>query len=259
MSQQQLSFFKYQGTGNDFIIPAQPTKTLTEKEITFLCSRKFGIGSDGLMFITPECNEADLEVVFHNPDGSLSFCGNGSRCALRYAHHQGWIGSKATFKAFDGIHQAIIEESRVWIEMFGQSEITAFEKGFYINTGAPHVAIEVEKGSLENLDLKQEANPIRWHKNFAPIGVNVNYFEVLEPGKIAIRTFEKGVEDETLSCGTGVTACALVYQHLHSNAGQHIQVVAKGGNLEVKKEQNQLFLGGAAQSVFTGAIDIQAL
>ena len=258
MSQQSISFFKYQGTGNDFVIPSSATQQLSEKEITFLCSRKFGIGSDGLMFISKDGNEADLDVVFHNPDGSLSFCGNGSRCALRYAHHQGWIGSKATFKAFDGIHQASIEEDKVWIEMFGQSEISAFENGYYINTGAPHVAVEVEKGTLENLELKSEANPIRWHEKFAPIGVNVNYFEVLEPGKIAIRTFEKGVEDETLSCGTGVTACVLVYQHLHSNAGNHVKVKAKGGNLEVKKENNQLFLGGAAQSVFTGSIEIPA-
>ena len=248
--QRSTSFYKYQGTGNDFIIP-YPAEDLPKEEIQVLCRRKFGIGSDGLMKIWQGDESGLIHIDFYNPDGSVSFCGNGSRCAVQFARDLGWIDDNCHFEAFDGRHYAFIENGVVWIEMFSHGAPETIGGQVYVNTGAPHVAVEVPDTAAVN--LSELARPIRWDERFAATGgTNVNVFEVIGPDRIRMRTFEKGVEAETLSCGTGVTACASVYRHLHAPQTESVVVQALGGTLEVRFDQERLYLGGDARRVFQG-------
>jgi diaminopimelate epimerase len=251
----KLHFHKYQGTGNDFIIleDAENTLQLSNKQIQFLCSQKFGIGSDGLMILR-KCKDADFELTFYNPDASVSFCGNGSRCAIAFAKHIGWIANKATFKAFDGVHSAYFEKEWVWIDMEIKEEAKVFNDCTFLNTGAPHLV--VNKLNIEEVDLIEEGAALRYDKRFSPIGTNVNFVMQVNANEIKIRTYEKGVENETLSCGTGVTAAALL-----SSKAAEITVTSKGGELKVRCNRADkffapVFLGGPAQLVFEGEISL---
>jgi len=234
---------------------------LQTHQIVALCDRHFGIGSDGLIMIQPAQNDGeDFYMNFYNPDGSSSFCGNGSRCAVHFAASLGIIEDSCRFSAIDGLHEAYIIQNTIGVKMNNVQEIIQkSDNAFYLNTGSPHYVALVS--DVEKLDLVQAALPVRHHEDFAPGGTNVNFIEQLSPQGIRMRTFERGVEAETLSCGTGVTAAALVFAKIN-NLRSEVKVDTRGGKLSVSFEVNNhneffnIFLKGPAKSVFSGAIDI---
>ncbi len=251
-----FSFYKYQGTGNDFVLIDNRTKHFegqNRKLIVQLCDRKFGIGSDGLILIQ-HSTEADFEMVFFNPDGSTSFCGNGSRCAVAFAHRLGLIGDSCTFKAIDGLHSARIMDTEVEISIRDVSFSEVVSPPHFIHTGSPHYVAYVDK--LDTFPLLEKARAIRYSAPFAEKGTNVNFVEI-QSDRIRVRTYERGVEDETLSCGSGVTACALSF----AIATQHpspCRVETRGGLLQVFYQSSNyrdftgIFLRGPAEAVFKG-------
>ncbi len=256
MQGQILRFFKYQGTGNDFIVIDQLEKTfpISPKQIQQLCDRHFGVGADGALVLSKD-DTANFNLVFYNPDGSESFCGNGSRCAVRYFLKKE-NKSDCTFTGFDGLHSArLIDENTVTIDLNVSQSVAKNQHGFVINTGAPHVCVPTE--GLKNMAIAESAKEIRWHEAYQPVGTNVNFFEKLAENQVAIRTFEKGVEGETLSCGTGVTAVAIsVFSQ--DSALEEVEVQSQGGVLRVAKDKNpnKYWLTGAANEVFEGEIPL---
>lgn len=250
----QLKFSKYQGAGNDFIIVDDHIK-LSDTQIQFLCDRHFGIGSDGLMLVGLN-HQKEVSLTFYNPDASLSFCGNGSRCAVAYAvKYLGADANAIKFSAFDGLHSATYANNYALIDMHINADVEKVEDFYFINTGAPHVVYKVD--DVNAIDIKEKAKYARHHQKFQPIGTNVNFYDVSNDGALNIRTFEKGVENETLACGTGITAVALVHHFLEGNTMFTQKVNAQGGKTEVKKNGNGLWLGGPAVEVFKGEIELQ--
>lgn len=259
----KIHFTKYQGTGNDFIVVdnREMKYRLQTSQIVALCDRHFGIGSDGLILIEPAQNDGeDFYMNFYNPDGSSSFCGNGSRCAVHFAASLGMIKDNCRFFAIDGPHEAYLTQNTIGVKMKNIHEIIQkAEHAFYLNTGSPHYVALVS--DVEKLDLVKAALPLRHHEDFAPCGTNVNFIEQLSSQSIRMRTFERGVEAETLSCGTGVTAAALVFAKIN-NLHNEVKVDTRGGELSVSFEVNNnneffnIFLKGPAMSVFSGTIDI---
>lgn len=251
-----LRFKKYQGTGNDFVIIDNRSKeiVLTESKIQELCERKFGIGSDGLMEILPS-DSCSFKMVFYNPDASLSFCGNGARCAVMFAHDAGFFEDSGTFEAIDGMHRASVDKDTVVLEMLDVDQVESIEEAKYIDTGAPHFVVPV--ADLAKLDLESAAQKWRYHERGGKVGVNVNFIE-LQGDKVGIRTFEKGVEKETLSCGTGITAAAIAAHQL-GWVSEEVAVNALGGTLHVSLNHNtgkysNIWLKGQAKKVFEGEV-----
>jgi diaminopimelate epimerase len=251
-----IEFYKYQGTGNDFIVINNFTGEYKEPStglIQKMCDRKFGIGADGLMFIE-KSSVADFKLTFFNPDGSESFCGNGSRCAVKFVCDVHLIHkTEMSFEAFDGVHQAKIKVDTVSITMRDVNEVEQDVNGIFINTGSPHLVIV--KDNVDEVKIMEEGSKLRYNKIYEPIGTNVNFLQVVDAG-IKIRTYEKGVENETLSCGTGVTAAALVYASLYKT-NSNVNVMTKGGKLNVSFAQNNnsftnVKLEGPAEFVFKG-------
>lgn len=253
----KLAFTKYQGTGNDFILIDNRGLTFPEnrsKLIPLLCNRKFGIGSDGLILIEDH-PEHDFNMVFYNPDGSQSFCGNGSRCAVAFAKTLNIIGNETSFIAIDGIHHGTINNHVVRVKMADSTIPKTCLNGHFIHTGSPHYVQNVR--DIHNFPVFEEGNIIR-HKTeiFGAGGTNVNFIEEMAKGSVFVRTFERGVENETLSCGTGVTAVALIYGL--ENGFNSVSVETPGGELIVEFEQKasmdfqNIFLTGPAELVFNG-------
>ncbi len=219
------------------------------------CNRKFGIGADGVILLR-EHKEHDFEMLYFNPDGSQSLCGNGSRCAVKFAKSLGLIADKCTFLAFDGPHDGHIEQGKIYIKMQNVKTLSQMEEGYFVNTGAPHHVKLVTELSV--MDVPVEGKNIRDSSRYQPNGVNVNFVEAQE-GEVLVRTYEKGVEDETLSCGTGVTAVALVM----ATRGFESPVIIKtgGGMLQVSfdKDSNggysEVYLSGPAEKVFEGVLE----
>ncbi len=253
-------FYKYQGTGNSFILIDNRNKDFIydEKIIRFLCDRNFGIGSDGLIILNEHQN-FDFEMKFYNPDGSeATFCGNGGRCIVAFAKFLGIITNKTTFLAKDGVHEAYFEYERVVLKMIDVEEIRKINDVFYINTGTHHTVKFV--ADVDNVDIMQTAPKIRYSKEFEPHGTNVNFVENCK-NYIKIRTYEKGVEQETLSCGTGVVAAALVHSFVENSTTNFVNVQADGGMLKVKFQRTEkgfknIYLYGSATQVFEGQVDI---
>lgn len=257
----ELNFHKYHGTGNDFILVDDRENNFSSIDVALvqnLCERRFGIGSDGIIFIR-DCADADFEMDFFNPDGSKSFCGNGSRCAVSFARRLGMIAGSCTFRAVDGMHEAKMEDGKVSVKMRDVEEVEIGIDHHFIDTGSPHFI--VYRDDIESIDLVKEARIIRYGERFAKEGTNVNLVKETADG-VFVRTYERGVEDETFSCGTGVTAVALSYGLLHPEVNQ-VKVETKGGNLEVRFNANgensfsDIWLTGSATSVFTGKIEIE--
>ncbi len=253
-------FSKYQGTGNDFILFDNRSNkiSLSKPHISSLCNRKFGIGSDGIILLENSV-DLDFEMLFYNPDGSKSFCGNGSRCIVVFAQEIGIIDHHATFLAIDGIHKAAIEDEIVRVEMAGCSKPQKIDAGSFIDTGSPHFVIPSD--NIQTLKINEIGRSYRHRTDlFGEGGANINFIKEKDTGMIFVRTYERGVEDETLSCGTGVTASAIVYG-LESNTG-FVKVETPGGNLEVgfKTDINghiyDIFLSGPAVKVFEGVVSI---
>lgn len=258
-----IEFYKYQGTGNDFILIDNRSSNFKSDKIDFArkwCDRRFGIGSDGIIFIQ-SCLGADFYVDFYNPDGSQSFCGNGSRCAVRFAQFLGVITkSNVTFDAIDGFHEAVIDGSEISIHMKDVSEIKQIGSDFYMHTGSPHYISFDEK---EEKNIIEFGRKIRYSEAFKPAGTNVNLIKTLERNHIHVKTYERGVEDETFSCGTGVTACALSYATLNNLTHGTIITDVNGGRLHVKFEKHEngfknVWLQGPAEFVYQGIINGKA-
>ncbi len=257
-----IKFDKYQGAGNDFImLDGRNLPELSTEQIKFLCDRHFGIGSDGLI-ILKNSPKFDFQMQFFNPDGSeASFCGNGGRCIVKFAQQLGIINDFANFIAKDGRHTAQINGNIVRLQMNDVSPVVRFNDFVYLNTGTHHVVKFVE--NLDTIDIEKEALPIRHSENFQPEGTNVNFVEI-KNNYLKIRTFEKGVEQETLACGTGITAAALAYADLKQIKSGKIQVEAKGGTLFVEflrknQEFTDIYLTGNADFVFNGEINFERL
>lgn len=258
-----LVFYKYQGTGNDFVILDNRNNhiQLNQKEIALLCHRRFGIGADGLMLLNSQ-NGYDFEMKYYNADGAEgSMCGNGGRCLTKFAHDMGIIKEKYRFIASDGLHEAVvIENGWVKLKMIDVNNITQLSAACTVNTGSPHYVQQVK--NLEDLDVVAEGKKIRYNDEFKEKGINVNFVEKLKEGRIYVRTYERGVEDETYSCGTGVTAAALTISMGNDDLQQTVKIKTKGGNLAVEFERTgkenfqNIWLCGPAELVFKGTIDL---
>ncbi len=260
-----MKFNKYQGAGNDFVMIDNRDLKLSKTQnelIEKLCNRRFGIGGDGLIFIQNH-PDYDFEMIYFNSDGfEGSMCGNGGRCAVAFAKRLGIIKTKTRFLAVDGEHEAIIEKDN-WVEL-KMGDVTKVEinkNDFYLSTGSPHYVEYVE--NIETLDVFEEGQNIRYNERFKAVGTNVNFVEVESKDTLKVATYERGVENETLACGTGVTACALTYWIKNkdkNNAFTDIKIKAKGGDLSVRfnavNEQNfqNIWLCGGADFVFEGRI-----
>lgn len=249
-----LHFFKFQGTGNDFILVdnREGHWAFGKEDIERLCHRRFGIGSDGLILLEID-QELDFKMNFYNPDGSQSFCGNGSRCAVKFAQMLGIVHEHCTFRAVDGVHEAEIEGDVVRIHMRDVQGWQEDDGAIVLHTGSPHWVKQVsDVGAVNLVKLGRE---IRYSDRYSPHGINVNIAE-LHDDWIRMRTYERGVEDETLSCGTGVTAAALVAGILFPEK-KNINVLAPGGKLTVhwRRKGNDftdIWLVGPAEMVFEG-------
>jgi diaminopimelate epimerase len=256
-----IKFSKYQGAGNDFIIIDNRDEkiTLTAKQIESLCDRRFGIGADGLMFLE-HAKDHDFKMVYFNSDGNEStMCGNGGRCLIKFAQQVGVISNSCHFVAIDGDHDGqILSNGLVELKMTNTALPTVKDNEQFLDTGSPHVV--VLKEDISKMDLVEEARKIRYGDFFKDEGTNVNFIQ-LKSDHIAIRTYERGVEDETLACGTGVTAAAIVANHQGWIKDSQVKVNALGGNLAVSFDKQKdgfidVYLTGPAEFVFNGEIDV---
>ena len=257
-----IEFYKYQGTGNDFILidNRNGAVQLENEQVKWLCDRRFGIGADGLMLLENE-KDYDFKMVYYNSDGNLSsMCGNGGRCISAFAKLLGIGESRFHFLAVDGPHDAIVEEGRVQLKMQDVKQVETGEDFYFLNTGSPHYVRLVN--DVEHYDVFTEGKRVRLSPRFIEEGTNVNFIEKTED-QVFVRTYERGVEDETYSCGTGVTAAALVASLAGISTGKNnCQIRTLGGSLEVSFEkvldQNfyNIWLKGPAELVFQGKVSI---
>jgi len=258
-----IDFYKYQGTGNDFILLDNRTNLygdITAREVHFLCHRHFGIGADGLMLLDKR-EGFDFEMTYFNSDGNTSsMCGNGGRCIVQFAAKLGIRKSKYHFYAIDGAHEAEIDlNGDVRLKMKDVDDVEFSYNHYVLNTGSPHYVKSVP--DVSHLDVVNEGRAIRHSKEFDAEGINVNFVQTLEDDAIYVRTYERGVEDETFSCGTGVTAAALVSAH-NDHGFNQVEVKTLGGTLRVEFEKtgektfSDVWLCGPAQIVFQGQITL---
>lgn len=254
-----LKFFKYQGTGNDFVMVDNREGTFPKTDtrlVALLCDRKFGIGADGLILLENDAKE-DFGMVYYNADGNPgSMCGNGGRCLVAFAKQLGIIDAKTTFTAVDGLHRATIENNIVTLHMQDVSEIKLGPDHLFLNTGSPHHIQIVD--DLEGLDVYKEGKKLRYDL-YGEKGSNINFVKPLADDSFSIRTYERGVEDETLSCGTGVTATALAMHKLGRTTKNEIDIKTLGGDLVVKFDvldqgYYNIYLIGPASLVYKGEI-----
>lgn len=252
-----MKFYKYQGTGNDFVMIDNRDLSFNKDKnlIAQLCDRRFGIGGDGLILLEND-EDTDFRMVYFNSDGSEStMCGNGGRCLVAFAHFLKIFDKKCTFNAIDGLHEAEINDGIVKLKMINVSEIQRDEDNFVLNTGSPHFVQYVS--DIENFDVYFNGNKIRNSENYKKEGINVNFVEEISDNELFVRTYERGVEDETYSCGTGVTASALSY--LQSKNIGEVKIKTLGGNLKVYADKNEngfnnIWLEGPAKQIFSGEI-----
>jgi len=259
-----IEFQKYQGTGNDFVIMDNRDKaydSLTKEQVRFLCDRRFGIGGDGLMLLNLHPNY-DFEMKYYNSDGrESSMCGNGGRCLIKFAYDKGIHKSTYKFLAIDGDHEGSIDtDGTVALKMNDVDDVKYDHGNYILDTGSPHfVNLTTD---VMHMDVYKKGREIRNSKEFEKEGINVNFVEQMdEADKIIVRTYERGVEDETLSCGTGVTAAALVCFHNDSGFNR-VEVRTKGGLLSVEFDKTgnsytDIWLNGPALKVFEGKIEIE--
>ncbi len=255
----KVKFYKYQGTGNDFILidnRDQFFEATNWKKINVMCDRKFGIGADGLILLENSI-ATDFKMRYFNADGNEgSMCGNGGRCIVHFAHFLGIIPDKCTFEAVDGLHFATIKGNSVSLQMKDIDEIKMKDENtLFLDTGSPH-HIEFSSNVSET-DVYNEGKKIRYGTSYFEEGTNVNFVEQVNENTFKVRTYERGVENETLSCGTGVTAVAIAANKAKKTKDNHIYLETLGGKLEVhfKNNNNQyqdVFLKGNVCQVFKG-------
>lgn len=257
--QNTIEFYKYQGTGNDFVMIDNRDLLFPkdQKIIENLCDRRFGIGGDGLILLENDPT-VDFKMVYYNSDGNEStMCGNGGRCLVSFAHFLDIFEDHATFIAVDGLHKAEIHNGVIKLKMIDVESIKNVDADFELNTGSPHYVKFVEK--LKNYKVYENGNIIRNSASYCQEGINVNFVEEISEDEIFIRTYERGVEDETFSCGTGATASALVF--LKNKNQPSVKVKVLGGNLKVYAEQKgetfeNIWLEGPAVQVYKGKINL---
>ncbi len=262
----KIPFYKYQATGNDFVIidhfGDRFFEDLSQEQIELLCHRKYGIGADGLMIIESDV-DYDFRMIYYNSDGrSSSMCGNGGRAISHLAHHLGYIMGQGSFIAVDGKHEIKVNGGQFELKMNDVSSIHEYNNDFVLNTGSLHyIKLSEEVGQLE---VVMEAHKIRYNEDFIAEGINVNFVEVRGDG-LFMRTYERGVEDETLSCGTGATAAALVFIDEFGTEvaeANEVKVMTRGGELKVKCTKTEIgyediWLCGSATKVYEGIIDLK--
>lgn len=255
----QIPFHKYQATGNDFVIidNREGKFSFSVEQIEKICNRRFGVGADGLMLIEKHPT-LDFNLVYYNRDGSPSLCGNGSRAAVKMASSLGIIQQHANFNAYDGEHEAdLLPNGNVRLKMNDVKEVASDNGSLYINTGSPHHIQFV--ADAKKTDVCKQGRAIRYSDKYKPAGTNVNFVE-LQHGGILVRTYERGVEDETPSCGTGATASALAASF--KGYASPINIQTPGGELTVEFKVGQqaafhdIFLIGPAKKVFEGTLEL---
>jgi diaminopimelate epimerase len=256
-----MEFYKYQGTGNDFVMVDNRQKDFAKNDtalVAKLCDRRFGIGADGLILLENAAGY-DFAMVYYNADGREStMCGNGGRCVVAFAKQLGIITDKTTFIAIDGEHSATIDaDNYVCLQMKNVTEVALHKDYAFLNTGSPHHVQWVP--DVEKIEVKTEGAALRYGSLYAHKGgSNINFVSATDNGW-AVRTYERGVEDETLSCGTGVTAVAIALYETRRIDTPHITLHTKGGDLTVSFRKRgdcykEVFLSGSATLVFKGDI-----
>jgi diaminopimelate epimerase len=274
----KIHFYKYQATGNDFVIMdnREGKLSLSKEQIEKICDRRFGVGADGVMLIEKHAS-LNFNLEYFNSDGTQSLCGNGSRAAVDFASKLGLVNGKATFHAYDGAHDAeLLPAGIIRIKINDVGEVKKIGDDYFIHTGSPHYIRFVT--DLKNYPVFEEGRKIRYSDPYKPGGTNVNFVELLENNTIFVRTYERGVENETLSCGTGVTASALAVSF--KGLSSPVKVKTLGGDLSVdfKSEASsansaipagqadlssrqadtfrEIFLTGPAKMVFEGDLEL---
>ena len=251
-----IEFYKYQGTGNDFIMIDDREKEFDIRDnnlIAALCERRMGIGADGLILLR-EHDTLDFEMIYFNADGKQSsMCGNGGRCIIAFAQMLEMIEDETTFMAIDGEHKGRLMDDGIYLQMQDVKKIEGVGDGLVLNTGSPHYIEMVD--DLDNLDVNKEGRKIRNSAPFKKDGINVNF--VLDASELQVRTYERGVEAETLSCGTGVVATAIAMHYANCIEETFVNVKTKGGELTVSFEEfnggyRNIWLSGEASMVFAG-------
>lgn len=258
----KIQFYKYQGAGNDFVMidDRDSTFPISQKNISKICNRHFGIGADGLILLQND-HEYDFKMVYFNSDGNEStMCGNGGRCIVRFAEQLKLIQNQTKFRAIDGLHEAKLNPDTIELKMTNVSEIQLFPNHQFLQTGSPHHVEFVY--DVTEVNVKEKGQLIRYGSPYFEEGTNVNFVEVIDGNLLKIRTYERGVEDETLACGTGITAAAIAAFELEKVKSNEVLVQALGGTLKVSFERNSLgeyedvWLTGPAEFVFSGEIQL---
>ncbi len=254
----KITFYKYQGTGNDFILIDNRDlffdKSNTDN-IAKMCHRKFGIGADGLILLENSENN-DFKMVYFNADGNEStMCGNGGRCIVHFAHFLGIIDKRCTFEAIDGLHYASIENKQIKLQMIDVPNVFPKSDSVFLDTGSPHHI--TFNDNIATINVKEKGKKIRYGKPYFTEGTNVNFVQQINNNTFKVRTYERGVEDETLSCGTGVTAVAIAAYETKKTTKTSVILETLGGNLEVSftpknNSYTNVFLKGTAIQVFKG-------
>ena len=256
-----LNFFKYQGAGNDFIFIDNRNDVFPKDNtalIIHLCDRHFGIGADGLILIEND-TDSDFKMIYFNADSSQTMCGNGARCAVAFAKKLGIINSSTTFTAYDGPHHAKVnEDNTVSLEMIDVDKVDVFENHVFTNTGTLHHIELVD--DLQNYPVVESGRKIR-NEVYGKEGSNINFIQQVNENTFDIRTYERGVENETLACGTGVTAAAIAVHKIGKTSDTSVNLNAVGGNLTVDFDvidgiYKNVILTGPAQFVFQGTFEI---
>lgn len=260
-----MHFYKYQGTGNDFILIDNRQPVFDRENFSLikkLCDRRFGIGADGLLLLSSS-SHYNFDMTYYNADGNLgSMCGNGGRCITAFAKKLGLINTDAVFSAFDGVHESRIlkMENDSGIVSLKMNDVNSVERNddfIFLDTGSPHYI--TYRKNIDTLDIIEEGRKIRYNDRFKLNGVNVNFVE-RNGDSLYVRTYERGVEDETLSCGTGVTASALATKIKGMAEGKNsIAIRTKGGDLMVKftfdgNKFTHVWLEGPVSLVYEGTV-----
>jgi diaminopimelate epimerase len=259
----ELEFYKYQGTGNDFVMIDNRSNTFPKENtqlVAHLCDRRFGIGADGLILLDNDAT-TDFRMVYYNSDGNLSsMCGNGGRCLVAFAKKLNVIQNETTFMATDGLHHATVgADGIVSLQMIDVAEIKNTQDYSFLNTGSPHHVQIVE--DLQHFNVKENGAAIRYGNLYGQAGSNINFVKKIDETTFSLRTYERGVEDETLACGTGATAVAIAMNATGQTNSNEINLNVEGGKLavsfdKVNEKYTNVFLKGPAEFVFKGTIEI---
>lgn len=266
----QLEFYKYQGTGNDFVMIDNRSGFFPKENVQLvarLCDRRFGIGADGLILLENEeiasklAINIDFRMVYYNSDGNLSsMCGNGGRCLVAFAKELDVIKDSCTFIATDGLHHATIaSDGIVSLQMIDVTDIKIESDYTYMNTGSPHHVQMVD--DLEHYNVKENGASLRYGSLYGAAGSNINFVKKINEETFSLRTYERGVEDETLACGTGATAVAIAMNATGQTNASSIKLNVEGGKLSVSFDKRgddftNVFLIGPAEFVFKGVIEV---